>query len=419
MQKTTVMILLLACATLLLLIPIPSFISLNSRIDSVNHAFYLADAQNKANATGVGNAASNSVSNGTKATDTISNATSNTGRGTGAGASTIATEGDIKSPPPPKPQLHPQIIKIKHKAPVSITSLDLRRNFSTSRPSIAIVVPVFTAAAYNDAFYTFYKHFQFAKVGQNITNNLYLLSAKITSPKSRVISAVAASSISLPYLVKHLELAVPRINLSVITDADVDSGSIFTNNLNTTNRFNILILGHQEYVTQQEYNNFRTFVANGGTMLLLDGNVFYAQVGYDRPTQTITLIKGHGWAYNGRSAWKSVGERWLNETSQWVGSNSLCSTACVIKFANNPFEYTHREEQYLTNSNDTILLNYNESLSTLNPNTPRNVTFAHVFTIGAYELKYKNGLVIGTGLYADQIINNRSLLVFLDHLLFG
>lgn len=417
MQKATVTILLLAYATLLLSILIPS--SLNNRIESLNHAFYVVYAQNKANATGAGNAASNSVSNGTKTTGTISNATSNTGTGTGAGASTIATEGDIKSPPPPKTQLHPQVIKIKHKAPVSLNSLDLRHNFSTSRPSVAIVVPVFTAAAYNDAFYTFYKHFQFAKVGQNITKNLYLLSSKMNSPKSRVISAVAASSISLSYLVKHLELVVPRVKLSVITDTDVDSGSIFTNNLNTTNRYDILILGHQEYVTQQEYNNFRTFVANGGTMLLLDGNVFYAQVGYDRPTQTITLIKGHGWAYNGRSAWKSVSERWLNETSQWVGSNSLCSTACVIKFANNPFEYTHREEQYLTNSNDTILLNYNESLSNLNPNTPRNVTLAHIFTIGAYELKYKKGLVIGTGLYTDQIINNRSFLVFLDHLLFG
>ena len=410
------MILLLAYVTLLLPILIPSFISLNGRIGGVNHTFYVAYAQNKANATGAGNAASNSVAS--KATGTISNATSNTGTGTGTGSSTIPTEGEIKSPSPPKPQLHPQIIKIKHKTPVSIISLDLRHNFS-SRHSIAIVVPVFTAAAYNDAFYTFYKHFQFAKVGQNITKNLYLLSSKIISPKSRVISAVAASSNSLAYLVKHLELAVPRVNLSVITDVDVDRGSIFTNNLNTTNRYNILILGHQEYVTQQEYNNLRTFVANGGTMLLLDGNVFYAQVGYDKPTQTITLIKGHGWAYNGRSAWKSADERWLNETSQWVGSNSLCSTACVIKFANNPFEYTHREEQYLTNSNDSILLNYNESLSTLNPNTPRNVTFAHIFTIGAYELKYKKGLVIGTGLYADQIINNRSFLVFLDHLLFG
>jgi hypothetical protein len=165
--------------------------------------------------------------------------------------STVATERDITSPPPPELQLHPEILKIKHKTPVPFISLALHHNFNANRPSIAIVVPVFTTAAYNDVFYIFYKHYQSAKVGQNITKNLYLLSAKITSPKSRVISAVAASSNSLPYLVKHLELAVPKANLSVVTDVDADSGSIFTNNLNTTNRYDILILGHQEYVTQQ------------------------------------------------------------------------------------------------------------------------------------------------------------------------
>ena len=31
------------------------------------------------------------------------------------------------------------------------------------------------------------------------------------------------------------------------------------------------------------------------------------------------------WAFNGKSAWKSVDERWKNETSQWVGSNYLCA----------------------------------------------------------------------------------------------
>jgi hypothetical protein len=50
------------------------------------------------------------------------------------------------------------------------------------------------------------------------------------------------------------------------------------NNNNKTNRNDILILGHQEYVTQQEYSNPKKFVANRGTMILLDGNVFYAQV---------------------------------------------------------------------------------------------------------------------------------------------
>ena len=82
-------------------------------------------------------------------------------------------------------------------------------------------------------------------------------------------------------------------------------------------------------------------------MILLDSNVFYAQVRFDRATDTVTLVKGHGWAFNSGSAWKSVSERWAKETSQWVGSNYLCYS-CDITFANDPWEYNHHEEQYVT-----------------------------------------------------------------------
>jgi hypothetical protein len=75
----------------------------------------------------------------------------------------------------------------------------------------------------------------------------------------------------------------------------------------------------------------------------------------------VTLVKRHDWAFNGRSAWKSVAERWAKETSEWVGSNYLCYS-CDITFANDPWEYQHHEEQYITNHNDKILMNYNASL---------------------------------------------------------
>ena len=45
---------------------------------------------------------------------------------------------------------------------------------------------------------------------------------------------------------------------------------------NKSNKYDILIIGHQEYVTQQEYDNLKQFVAGGGTMIVLDGNIFYA-----------------------------------------------------------------------------------------------------------------------------------------------
>jgi len=290
--------------------------------------------------------------------------------------------------------------QILHKKSVPLLSVLHSQTYKKGL-RIVLIVPVFTGAAYNHAFYIFYKHYAKVRAGENVTDHLFLLSSLLTKPKLPKIpnyAAISASAHAMRYLDRHLSLLMPKNSVSVLTDIDIDRGSIFmNNNNNNTNRYDILILGHQEYVTQQEYSNLKKFVANGGTMILLDGNVFYAQVGYDKNTQTITLIKGHGWAFNGKSAWKSVGERWRNETSQWVGSNSFC-TRCEITFANNPFNYYHREEQYITNANDTIFLNYNASVLSPNPKIMKNATSAHANMIATYELSYKKGKVIGLGI---------------------
>ena len=143
-------------------------------------------------------------------------------------------------------------------------------------------------------------------------------------------------------------------------------------------------------------------------MIILDGNVFYAEVRYDKNTQTVTLVKGHSWAFNGKSAWRSVSERWAKETSEWVGSNYLCYS-CNIRFTNDPFEYRHHEEQYITNPHDIILMNYNASLSGY-PIQTRPV-------IATYELNYQKGKVISLGIYSDDIISNGRFDRFFDSLL--
>jgi N,N-dimethylformamidase beta subunit-like protein len=352
---------------------------------------------------------------------TLDERISGTGTGIDKGITNITTESDLPnavSVPASLPKSQQiQMLKIEQqKKPVPLLWLGLHSQSYKKGSRIALIVPVFTGAAYNDAFYIFYRHYAGMRRGENITHNVSLLSSVVTKPKSPHSVDMEASAHAMRYLEKHLTLLMPKNNVSVLTDIDVDWGSIFMDNKNTTNRYDFLILGHQEYVTQQEYTNLKTFVANGGTMILLDGNVLYAQVGYDRITHTVTLIKGHGWTFNGKSAWKSVGERWANETSQWLGSNYLCS-ACKVTFANNPFGYHHREEQYVTNANDTILLNYNASLLSLNPKIVKNATSAHADTIAAYELNYKKGRVIGLGMYSDDIIDHRDFVVFFDHLL--
>ena len=274
--------------------------------------------------------------------------------------------------------------------------------------NIAFILPTFTEAAYHNSFYPFYKAYQKSiKPGVNITHNLYLLSNNVIIPKP---------DDETRYLTKHLASLFPSFHVSILTDADVDAQSIFFTN--GTNKYDTLVLRHQEYVTQQEYDNLKKFVANGGTMILLDGNTLYTLVGYDRIMQTITLIRGHLFAFNGRSAWRSINETWANETSKWVGSNFLCFlTPCRITFATNPFGYNQREEQYLSNPNDTILLNYNASVLSPNPKLAKNATLDHERVIAAYELDYKKGRVIGLGIYSDDIYLKQNFVMFFDHLL--
>ena len=275
---------------------------------------------------------------------------------------------------------------------------------------IALINPTFTTAAYNHAFYLFYKKYGETLPKVNVTSNLKLLASKVVRTNTNLTSPAARSAFAMLNLLSNLKWLTHDSKITVLSDADVDEGSIFQKSKDTTdtNAFDVAILGHQEYVTQQEYNNLKQFVSNGGTLIILDGNVFFAQVKYDRNSQNITLVKGHGWTFNGRSAWKSVNERWKSETSQWVGSNYLCYK-CVSRFVNDPFGYKPHEEQYVTNPRDIVLLNYNASV-------PESLFHAKPI-IASYELSYKKGRVISLGIYSDDIISNGKFQRYLDSLL--
>ena len=144
-------------------------------------------------------------------------------------------------------------------------------------------------------------------------------------------------------------------------------------------------------------------------MILLDGNVFFAEVKYNPHTKTESLVKGHWWAFNGKSAWRSIGERWANETSQWVGSNYLCYR-CVSAFGNDPFEYRPHEEQYISNHNDSILLDYDAVIG-------KNKIDNRQPTIASYELNYQRGKVVALGIFSDDVIDNATFNKFFDRLL--
>ena len=278
--------------------------------------------------------------------------------------------------------------------------------------NIAFIKPSFTAAAYDNSFYDFYTLYKDTPAGKSVATNLNLLTSKVTT----LTTDSSSPALAMLYLSKNIKSLLPGSNTVILTDADVDGGNIFTAK-NKSNKYDILIIGHQEYVTQQEYDNLKQFVAGGGTMIVLDGNIFYAEVKYDRNTQTVTLVKGHGWSFNGMYALKSVAERWKDETSQWVGSNYLCYR-CGITFDNDPFKYKQHEEQYITNHKDRILFNYNALMpkqlklssaqpsSSLSSTTTTTAAEQGKHIIATYELSYRKGKVIVIGIYSDDIITN-------------
>jgi hypothetical protein len=92
-----------------------------------------------------------------------------------------------------------------------------------------------------------------------------------------------------------------------------------------------------------------------------------------------------------------------------VGGNYVCCYSDDIIFRNYPFEIKQDEEQYITNPNVKILLDYS---ATENKPNPRK------FVIATYELDYKKGKVITLGLYADDLKENERFWRNFDSLMF-
>jgi hypothetical protein len=269
-------------------------------------------------------------------------------------------------------------------------------NIINSKLKIGMVENSFTGAAYRDqGFYDFYKKHREIKMGKDVTSDLNLLTTKIPNYSPQYHVSIFED------FPTHLRQLFPNANVSILSDIDVHEGEIFNVKGNDTNSnaYDILILGHQEYVTQREYDNFKRFVANGGTLIILTGNVFYTEVKYDKQTNSVTFVEGHGFKFDGKTAKKGVDERWEKETKEWLGSNFYPIYYWEKDYHhlyNNPFNFTGEqggEEQYYdkTNPNIKILLDYKSS----DPKYP----------IATYELNYGKGKVIVIGLAAEDILD--------------
>jgi hypothetical protein len=298
---------------------------------------------------------------------------------------------------------------------VSNSSYDLSDPVSSDNvKKVALIKNKFTYAAYqNGSFYNFYDMHSpemFDRIDDDlnttITENLNLLKNR-PIPSGPFPFYLHPTYKDEPYIeyynLIHDLLKNNNSTVSNLTDMDVDQGRIFSEN--GSNVFDLLIMFHNEYISQPEYDNLKKFVENGGTILFTEGNVLYAEVDYDPDNETITLVKGHNWEFNGTVAKNSVPERWLDENREWMGSNFLIVPSYDhLPFRFNPFNYNHTEEQYVTNPNAKILLNYEAY------NLPDKYINA---TVATYEMQYGKGKVVHLGLWGHMVRENP---VFVDYI---
>jgi hypothetical protein len=95
--------------------------------------------------------------------------------------------------------------------------------------NIAIIRPTFTAAAYDNAFYLFYKLNANATIGSNITRHVGLLSNTITTNNNTLSEAASrvSSEAAIEYLVDHIKWLMPKSNITVLSDEDAHNAYIF------------------------------------------------------------------------------------------------------------------------------------------------------------------------------------------------
>jgi plastocyanin len=271
---------------------------------------------------------------------------------------------------------------------------------------IAFVESTFTSAAYSaNHFYAFYDiHESATEEGDNVTENLDMLTAGVPQEVDREYFL---------NFTEHVSKFIPNADVEIIRDEDLHNGHIF--GPDGSNLYDVLFLLHDEYVSDEGYNNLKRFVSDGGIIVFLDGNVFYAQVRYDPVLCTVTLVKGHDWEFDGKKALKTDHEAYFDDKKEWVGSNFLYGDISEpVRFLDNPFNYTRFEENYVSNQNATVLYDYGaqipESILSINNAT----TYPKIAT---YELNYGRGKVIMLGLYSQNMAGNEAFMDFFDRII--
>jgi hypothetical protein len=282
---------------------------------------------------------------------------------------------------------------------------------------IAVVQPIFTATAYSNAFYDFYSTHA-SSTEPFITADLEDLNVTV-----KYEWGWSQGLFDFLYSTKADLAGLSLVHsVELIDEIDVIRGALFDEERRV---YDVLILGFTEYVTLEEYNYYKRFVETGGTLIFLDACNFLAEVKYYPPATPgeegyLSLVKGHGWEFNGTHAWKSVYHRWPEENRNWIGSNFWkywsgthydyfqANTSHPISAylrgeygTNVETDYTGHEENKLENLTDTqIIGHWNFVDPSEAPEEP----------VVAYQHMYGDGCVFHTGIMASDVMDEDEFL---------
>jgi len=283
---------------------------------------------------------------------------------------------------------------------------------------VALVNSVFTSTAYGfgtqngASFYTFYGKYAKTAPSVAIKKDLDLLSIRVSYQWGYSYGAYS-------FVQTQQMKGVLPAKLPIITDIDVNNGALSF--ANGTRKYDVVLVGFTEYLTAQEFANYKTFVQNGGKLIILDACNFLAEVTYNAATSKVALVQGHGWQFNGTAAQKGLYNFWDVSATGWVGSiygyfyvigykiagavantTNPASLALQSLYGKNliMLPYTGHEENYLTNSTDSVIAYWN--VKHLSENG----------VVAFYSHNYGKGVVIHTGIFATDVLASDSQMQF-------
>lgn len=277
---------------------------------------------------------------------------------------------------------------------------------------IAVVMPVLTATPYSPYVYgTFYSFYaKYATATGYVKTDLNWL----VNPVDGGLEYGQGWGKSLPLFdflhsqqFQDCGFSFGR-NLFELSDLDVANGALF--NPNGSAHYSAVVTGFSEYVTRQEFLQFKHFVAIGGRMVIMGGDNLMAEVKYSQGLET--YVRGHSWVFNGTAAWHAGGiSSWNNDDLNWIGSrysgrisNYLFTGATLNKtnsigsvlsriFGNVVFKtYLGHEEGRLFNRTHTsIIADFSNILG---------------YPLDSYVHAYRKGYVVCLCIFADDIIES-------------